>query len=284
MQKLVVGVLSAALLLAAPAAAAVWPYVHSHRGGAVRDGKAAFAEESMPAFRSAWKRLHTVLELDVKLTKDGVPVVIHDDSLDRTTPCTGGVAERTWASLRRLCPSDVLGIAPLKTAPARRLVPMAKLRYFLRYAKDAGAFVNLEIKNIPTDADYDSSEAFATAVCDAIRAARFPLKRLIVQSFWPPDLDVAARELPGAQTSFLTLTGDPVWISYAAGRGYDWWSPSWPVDANAVASAHQLGLKVVPWTVDDAAGIRAAKAAGADAVITNDPVMAKKALRTGSGK
>ena len=45
----------------------------------------------------------------VKLTKDGVPVVIHDATLDRTTPCTGQVNARTLAELRANCPSDILG-------------------------------------------------------------------------------------------------------------------------------------------------------------------------------
>ena len=45
-----------------------------------------------------------VLELDVKLTKDLVPVVIHDATLDRTTPCTGQVSALTFADLRANCP------------------------------------------------------------------------------------------------------------------------------------------------------------------------------------
>src|SRR4051794_17859605 len=54
MHKYLLGALAAAVPLTAPAAAAEWPYVQSHRGGSVRGGVATFAEESMPGFRSAW--------------------------------------------------------------------------------------------------------------------------------------------------------------------------------------------------------------------------------------
>jgi glycerophosphoryl diester phosphodiesterase len=66
---------------------------------------------------------------------------------------------------------------------------------------------------------------------------------------------------------------------YAALRGYSWWSPAWPVAKADVDQAHGLGLKVVPWTIDTPDGVRGAAAAGVDALITNDPVMAKRALR-----
>ena len=84
-----------ALLLFAPAAQAAVPAVQAHRGGPVLAGVPTFPEETMPAFRNAAEELGVVLELDAKLTKDGVPVVIHDATLDRTTNCTGAVVEKT---------------------------------------------------------------------------------------------------------------------------------------------------------------------------------------------
>src|SRR3954452_6011593 len=144
MRKQILGALVASLALSAPAAAAGWPYVQSHRGGAVRGGAATFAEESMPAFRSAWQKLHTVLELDVKLSKDRIPVVIHDATLDRTTPCSGNVNSYTWPKLKAKCPSDVLGISGLATKPAVPTVRMTRLSELLRYAKRKKASLNIE--------------------------------------------------------------------------------------------------------------------------------------------
>jgi glycerophosphoryl diester phosphodiesterase len=268
----------AMLVIASPAQAAL-PQIQSHRGGAERDGKPTFAEESMAAFRSAWEDEHTVLELDVKLSKDRVPVVIHDATLDRTTACSGRVDARTWADLRKNCPSDVLGIDPLPRAVADPPVPMASLAEVLRYAKSSGAPLNIEIKNIPGEPDFDPTSGFADTVLETIRASRVPLSQVIIQSFYPPNLDEAKRLLPGVETAFLTasaLGGTPV--AFTAARGYTWWSPGWPVSKSDIDAAHALGLKVVPWTIDTPDGVRAAAAAGVEALITNDPVMAKRAL------
>ena len=271
--------LVALCLVPAAAAAAAVPAVHAHRGGPMQLMTPAFAEGSMPAFADAWGVRRAVLELDVKLSEDRVPVVIHDDTLDRTTQCTGPVAERTWADLRASCPTDVLGIDPYRTAKADPPVPLVRLREVLNYARETGAVLNIEIKNIPGENDFDPTPAYARTVIAAIREAEVPLGQVIVQSFWPPNLDVAEQELAGAQTALLTLQqangGGP---EFAASRGYEWWSPNWPAQASDIQRAHGLGVKVVPWTIDTTDGIRAAAAAGADAVITNDPVLARRAL------
>src|SRR5688572_23652864 len=123
-----------ALLVLAPAAQAAIPAVQSHRGGPVIDGVPTFAEESLPAFRNAAEELNSVLELDAKLTKDGVPVVFHDDTLERTTNCEGLVADKTLAELAE-CRADVLG-APgndLPTAPAPVPVPISTLAEVLAF-------------------------------------------------------------------------------------------------------------------------------------------------------
>ena len=269
-----------AVCLAVPAGAAQLPTIQSHRGGPVRDGVPTFAEESMAAFRSAWEREHTVLELDVKLSKDRVPVVIHDATLDRTTVCSGRVDSKTWRELREQCPSDVLGIDGFVTAPAPRPVPMVRLLDLLHYAKQSGATLNLEIKNIPGEDDFDPTSAFATTITDEIKASGLPLRQLIIQSFYPPNLDVAKQELPGVETALLTGAGSTNYAGavFAAARGYTWWSPGWPVTKTDVDQAHALGLKVVPWTLDKPDQVKAAASFGVEALITNDPVMAKKAL------
>ena len=268
-----------ALLSTAPAAHAAAPTVHAHRGGPMRLAAPVFAEGSMPAFADAWGVRRAVLELDVKLSADRIPVVIHDDTLDRTTPCTGPVAERTWAQLRASCPTDVLGIDPYRTAKAEPSVPLARLREVLGYARETGAGLNIEIKNIPGENDFDGTSAYAESVIADVKASGVPRGQVIVQSFWPANLDVVEQQLPSVQTALLTFaptsSGGP---EFTASRGYDWWSPNWPVSKSVIDRAHGLGLKVVPWTVDTASDVRDVAAAGADAVITNDPVMARQAL------
>lgn len=276
--------LAVLLCLAAAAPAAAMPTIHAHRGGSVLDGVPAFPENTMPAFEHA-ARNGWVLELDVVLTKDRVPVVFHDSTLDRTTPCTGRVDAITFAELRERCPSDVVG-SPGSAAGGRQMapheprVPVPRLTEVLDLARRTGARLNVEIKNVPTEAGFDPTDAFAEAVVDVLAAAQLPSSRLMVQSFWPPNLDVAERRMPAVPTSLLTLApmndGAP---AYAAGREYEWVSPQAPPSRQAVSGAHELGRMVVPYTPNDPASVQASVAAAVDAVITDDPAMARRALR-----
>ena len=265
--------------LAVAAAAAALPGIHAHRGGSVLDGVPRYPENTVPAFANSAREGY-VLEMDAKLTKDGVPVVIHDATLDRTTTCSGEVADVTFAQLRS-CRADVLGSpgSDLPSRPASGTVRVPSLAEALAFARREGASVNLEIKNVPTDPDFDSGSSFAGRVMDVVLASRIPRPQLIVQSFWPPNLSVARSRLPGVQTSFLTLasanSGGP---AFAAANAYNWVSPGWPIDAGYMAQARSTGRRVVPYTLDAAADIKAAAALRVDAVITNDPLMAQRAL------
>ena len=221
------------------------------------DGQPRYPENTMVAFKNA-SRAGYVLELDVKLTSDRVPVVIHDATLDRTTRCTGEVASKTLAQLQA-CRTDVIGSGSVTRAvtPSERIPTLAEV---LSFARREGAFVNMEIKNQPTDPDFDATSGFANTVMAAVSATGFPRSRLIVQSFWPPNLTAAKARLPGVQTSFLTLEqangGGP---AFAQANGHQWVSPAWPVSSAFVADAHGRGLKVVPYTLNAPAEFRAAQ-------------------------
>jgi glycerophosphoryl diester phosphodiesterase len=270
--------LAAALVLAPTALAAV-PQIHAHRGGTVENGKAKFAEESLAAYKRA-ARNGFVLEVDARLTEDGVPVAIHDATPDRTTNCTGEVRTFTLAELAG-CRTDVLGSpgSPLATKPAARPAPIITIQSLLEYARKAGATVNLEIKNVPTDPDYDSTPAYANRVMDAVIASRIPRSQLIVQSFIPANLDVAVQRLPGVATSLLSLQSiNEAYLQVAFDNDYDIISPEWPVSADYVRRAHGNGLDVIPFTLDSAADVRAARAAKVDELITDDPLAAARAM------
>ena len=273
-------ILSAVVLaLVSPGAMAARPAIHAHRGGTVLNGKPRFAEESLAAYKQA-ARNGFVLEVDAKLTEDGVPVAIHDATLDRTTNCTGEVRTFTLAELAG-CRTDVLGSpgSPLATAPTAYPARIITIRSLLEYARRAGAKVNLEIKNVPTDPDYDTTTAFADRVMTAVLASRIPRRQLIIQSFVPANLDVARQRLPGVTTSLLSVqAANEAFLQVAADNGYDLISPAWPVSADYVARAHGMGLGVAPYTLDAANDVRGANGAGVDALITDDPLMAARTL------
>ena len=267
------------LLGAAPSALAAAPAIHAHRGGTVVNGKPLFAEESIRAYKEA-ARHGFVLEVDAKLTEDGVPVALHDATLDRTTNCSGELRTFTLAELRT-CRTDVLGSpgSPLRTKSAPRTEPILTIAELLDYARIAGAKVNLEIKNVPTDPDFDSSPAYANRVMDVVLASRIPRSQLLIQSFIPSSLDQARARMPGVATSLLSIQAiNEPYLQAAADNDYDFISPEWPVSGDYVRRAHGLGLDVAPFTVDRAAEVRTAGSAKVDAVITDDPLMAARAL------
>jgi glycerophosphoryl diester phosphodiesterase len=258
-----------ALILCVPAtAAAAAPQIHAHRGGTIVKGKATYGEESLAAYRRA-ARNDFVLEVDAKLTEDGVPVAIHDATLDRTTTCTGEVRTFTLAELAG-CRIDFPGGRPA------RIITIQSL---LAYARKAGTTVNLEIKNVPSDPDFDATPVYANRVMDAVIASRIPRSQLIIQSFVAENLDVAVQRLPGVATSLLSLQAiNEAYLQAAFDRDYDIISPEWPVTADYVRRAHGMGLDVIPFTLDTAADVRAARAAKVDELITDDPLMAAAAM------
>lgn len=259
---------SLAILAVVPASASAFE-IHAHRGGplATVDGQVVpmLPEESMRAFQRAHEDGY-VIELDAKVTSDGVPVLIHDATLDRTTDCTGLVRDHTAAELAE-CRIDVLGTNGL-TAPNSQLDRIEHLDAVLAWATESGARLNLEIKNIPTDADFDPTLEFAQRVLAVLDQSGLPKDQMLVQSFWPPNLDLA--QVAGWRTALLTLNamneGGP---AFAAGHGYDVLSPEWPLRSGFMETA--LGKPVVPWTLNDAAAIEAALAEGVDGIISDNP-------------
>ncbi|MDP9294813.1 MAG: glycerophosphodiester phosphodiesterase, partial [Actinomycetota bacterium] len=107
MRRLVLALTVVVALLPAPVAAAA-PAIHAQRGAHTLDGRHVFGEETLAALRAAWDPYGAVIELDARLTSDGVAVAMHDAELDRTTACTGRLADRTFAELGA-CPVDALG-------------------------------------------------------------------------------------------------------------------------------------------------------------------------------
>jgi glycerophosphoryl diester phosphodiesterase len=262
------------LLVALPAtASAAAPVLHAQRGAHTAYGRPEFGENTLSAFRPAFGEWGAVVQVDARLTSDGVPVAIHDATLERTTDCSGLVADRTLAQLAA-CRVDTIGSpgGPLGAAVAVCPEAIPTIAEVLADARDAGATVNLEIAGP------------AAPVMDGVIATGMPKERLIVQSATPADLDAAKARLPGVPTSLLTLqAGNAGGPATASGKGYEWVSPEWPVDAAYVTGAHSLGRKVVPYTLDTPAQVQAAAALGVDALITDDVGMARRALGLSDG-
>ena len=256
------------------------PTIYAHRGGA-----GIAPENTMGAFHQAdrlYGKRGVWLELDTQLTSDGVLVVLHDDSLDRTTDCTGDVITKTAA--------EVVTCDASRSFPGwNRAEPVPTLEQVLREGRRRRWRLSVELKNIPGEANFDpAGTAAADALVDLLARVPYPGGRLVVQSFWPPSLDRVEQRAPWLPTALLTtsqLPGAPAGVGFnltsnalfATARGYEIASPDYAsvdMSAETVAAAQSLGRQVVVWTVDDPADMARIAAMGVDGIITNRPDLA----------
>ena len=237
----------------------------AHRGGA-----ALAPENTWPAFERA-RALGLPIELDVTRAATGEVVVIHDDTLDRTTDGTGPVDEAPWSELAALDAGS--WFAP-RYAGTRLPLRVDVLREF---APDV--VVDVEIKSPRADGPLTVDD-LAAAVVDAIHEAGAS-ERVIVTSFNPLVL-AAVRELdpslPRGQVFGTLRDSDvsPLTRFVLRHRLLDGKSrPDVLVAESVLLTPRRVrrwkrrGYRVLAWTVDDPDAIRRLHAMGVDAVITN---------------
>lgn len=255
------------------------PFVSAHRGGA------AYApEDTMSAYRNAARLGVDDFETDTVPTKDGVLVLIHDDSLDRTTDCTGKVNSYTHAEIQRCDAGYWWTPGQGTTSPDPALphpfrgkgVKLPTAQELFAYAKSLpyAPTVTIEIKNGPNEAQFElRCETTATKLVQLIHDSGIQ-DRIIVQSFDPTCVDNIKAKDRRIKTLYLAVAGAAANVAYCAAMGHDYSSPPFDTpdfSAAVVSTAHALGVKVNPYTVDREADIRSVIATGVDGLITNYP-------------
>jgi glycerophosphoryl diester phosphodiesterase len=232
------------------------PLVLGHRGAS-----AAAPENTVAAFLAARRLGADGVELDVRRSADGVLTVHHDPDVRGAGP----VARESLADLRA-AQADLATLAD---------------------ALDAcrGLLVNVEVKCLPWEPDADTDGSVMRATLDAIAAftATEATGSFVLSSFSLPAVDVARDYAPNVPTGWLTH-GQTVedGARLAAAHGHAWVNPdvraALASGADGIAAAHDLGLRVSVWTVDEPDDARALAAAGADIIITNAPDVVLAAL------
>lgn len=256
--------------------------VYAHRGASIE-----CPENTLMAFRRALEIGVDGIELDVHLSKDGVPVVIHDEAVDRTTNGTGAV--------------DDLSVEELKRLDAGRGEAIPTLAEVLDLVGDR-LHVNIEIK----------TAVAAEAVLREVR--RRPQLRWITSSFvWDslayvhqqmPEADVwpitfgsiegserAARwieslDVPDAKTAPARIRAAALplerIIETARALGASTLSIYWEaLTESTLATIHAAGLQAWAWTVNNRADAQHLIDLGADAICTDDPAMVKGLVGAG---
>lgn len=223
-------------------------FVWAHRGASSRA-----PENTLAAFRAALEAGADGIELDVHLSRDGVPVVLHDETLERTTSGRGAVAALPVAALQRLD-------AGAWFAPRFRGEPLPTLEQVLDWV-GGRVRLNIEIK----------SAAAGAAVLELLRA--YPRVRPLLSSFDHSLLERLRQCSPQLPLAFLT---ESRFWRRALRRAVDCRAESLHprqdlVSRPLLAACRRAGLAVYPWTVDDTKRMEALRRAGVDGLFTNDP-------------
>ncbi len=232
------------------------PAVIAHRGANRRA-----PENTLAAFRRAFELGADAIELDVMLSRDRVPVVIHDARVERTTDGTGFVRDLTWDELQRLDAGNWFG-------STFRGTRVPNLEAVLEEVRGRG-WINIELKNY--DARGDGLEGVVTALVRRMRLER----DVLLSSFNPLSLREAARLAPELPRALLTMRALPVylrqgWFAFMA-RPHAYNLELDQADAKSVRAAHTRGARACVWTVNDPGVARRLQDAGVDGIITDEP-------------
>ena len=236
------------------------PLAIAHRGG-----MGLAPENTLAAFARAAALGLTYLETDVRTTRDGHVVCFHDASLARVTGHPGGVADLDLAAVRRLRVHGVDQIPTLTEALAS--FPEARFAIDLKDERSVVAMARL-LRGNP---------AWARRICVAGAWSRW-LMRLQDQVpcvttalGWRSLTTLVACSRGGVRPRVAVDRGAFAHVPMRLGR--------LPIHSERVLGrAHQLGIRVVVWTVDDPATMRSLLDAGVDGIITDRPDVLREVL------
>lgn len=241
------------------------PVVIAHRGD-----KAFAPENTLAAFRQAADKGAEAVEFDVKLTADGQVVVLHDQTVDRTTGGVGNVAGLTLAALRDL---DA-GAWFSEQFRGERIPTLDEV--FDGFGRRL--YMNVELTNYATPGDDLVSRV-------ALLVEKHGLQeRVLLSSFFARNLRRARALLPQVPRALLAWRG---WLGYPA-RACGWrgdYVALHPhlddVDAGLVFRAQAAGKRLHVWTVNAEADLKNMIGLGVDGIITDDPGLTLRLLGRG---
>jgi glycerophosphoryl diester phosphodiesterase len=235
------------------------PIIFAHRGAS-----AHAPENTLAAFNLAIEQGADGIELDVKLSRDGHVVVIHDPTVDRTTGANGRVKDMTLDELRTMGAGSFFA----DTFKDEKIPTLEEV--FESVGKKT--IINVELTNYTTRHDQ-----LVESVCMLVK--RFGLqKRILFSSFLGSNLSKSRSYLPNVPTGMLALDGIPgAWhrsFGFAFGK-YDALHPHLKdATQDQIYFVHRLNRRVHVWTVNEEDDMRRLFRWGVDAIFTDDPQLA----------
>jgi len=227
--------------------------LQAHRGAA---GLAP--ENTLAAFRMAMELGADATEMDLQMTKDGVVVIIHDDTVDRTTDGRGRIGDLTLAEIKRMDAGAKFGAAYRgeRIPTLRELIDLVKASGTPRFR------LNLEIKF--AEGREGQPADLEERVLAVLHETGF-LDRVITQSFHHASAAKMKRLAPSVPAGLLVgerrQPADPV----AAVRQHrvNYYAPHFSlVTPELLQTLHDAGIPIVTWTVNDPADMRRLMAMG----------------------
>lgn len=230
------------------------PRILAHRGASLEA-----PENTHAAFELARRQGADGLELDIHLTADGVPVVLHDPTLDRTAGLARDVCTLSVAEVRRLEVGSWFD-PRFKGEPIPTLEEVCE-----RYGRDL--YLDIEVK---AD-DGTPPDRLVAAVLDVV--ARTGVRDRALLSSFDPFLVGLAREADPALATGVIVAGllEPEDLAFVADVSTALFLEAEHVTTATLDAVHAAGLGAYLWTVNDPARAQALRALGADGVITDVP-------------
>jgi glycerophosphoryl diester phosphodiesterase len=230
----------------------------------------------MAAFREALAVGADGIEFDVRLTRDGVPVVIHDGTLRRTGGLPHRVADLTWAEISKV---DVGSW--FNKSFANETVPSLAELFTLFQSNNSTLYLEMKC-------DSPSEQRPLAEACVRAIEEHSLKERVIIECFQLPALKILKEIDPDIKTVALfepaftnpSVLSDQRLINQATDVGAAALALHYRLARESlVQKAKAAGLHVAVWTVDDPAWIERAQAIGIDALITNNPEAMMRARR-----
>lgn len=236
--------------------------VVAHRGYCGR-----YPENTMLAFRKAAEAKTDEIELDVQLTRDGQVVVIHDETVDRTTDGSGNVRDFSLQEIQKFNASNLwAGTHPFQHIPS--------FEEYCEWAKEAGVFTNIELKT--GKVYYPDIERKTIGILDKWGLT----DRVMFSSFNHLSLLETLRIAPQIPVGALVGKAGIVHAGYYCKKfGFAYYHPAIEaLDDEKVAELKQYGIEANVWTVNDMDGIERLKRWGLRGCITNFCTVARSYL------
>lgn len=291
--------------------------LQGHRGA-----RGLFPENTLEGFRAALEFGVSSVELDVAVTADGVPVVVHDPVLNpdlaRVPDLMRGLYG-TWLTgpgprLRDLKLADLAhydvgrarpGSAVARAHPWQRPIDGARiptLDAVFQALAGSGVIVDVELKTDPTRPELSVSPVEMAEAVMASATRCNALRHLAVRSFDWRGLYYLRAAWPDLRLGWLTCaeTANRAWWGDVAvpgrqaidavaiasgGRALTCWAPHYSgLDAALIARGHALGLSIVPWTVNAPADMDRLLGWGVDGFCTDRPDLGRDAIERAGRK